>query len=168
MTVKGLAMKDQVTTFCITALSLVVLSGCTAVLPTAPMTLTENPMSNSSISVDALLAKARGESARGESALGSGNTGASVQSLTLHFNRNSTLLSDEHRQQLNTFANLFQSRNLSVDCAPSDSQNRLEATSVAINRCRQVGEFLTRRTHRSHATIQPDLTANQVVISRLD
>lgn len=149
-------MKRHIRTFSIALISLSLLSGCNTLRGSvstpeiAPITINNGP-----ISVDDLLAQARGLS------------GAQVpmQNLTLRFEDGRTKLSSDHQQQLNGFANSHNARQINVQCSPASDNSKLTAMSIAISRCQLISEFLESRTHQAVATVNPRLIPNEIYIS---
>lgn len=136
-------------------------SGCmsTPSIPTellAPPEEQKPKQASGPISVEALLARARGQESDNQT---------TQRSLSLSFDNNTDTLSEQHNNELNRFANGLDPQSLSVQCAPAAIPDPLLAASTAINRCLNVSQFLERRAHSTDIRLSPDLKPDQVTVS---
>lgn len=143
-------------------LTLINLTGCSAALKQMDLGIPGLSKSDQStaqnISVEQLLAQARGETSRMESREDSSE-------LLLNFDTATDQLSPQQQERLNRFANLH-SNLMQVECALGSQANRFSAASVAISRCTNVSAFLTQRARATEINLRPDLAADVVKVSQ--
>lgn len=136
-------------------------SGCmsTPSIPTELLTPSDSQdkkPSNGPISIETLLARARGQEA---------DDNGAATSVVLNFERSAETLSEQHSGELNQFANGIDPQALSVRCAPASLPDPLRAASTGISRCLNVSQFLERRAHSTQIHLSPDLKPDQVTVS---
>lgn len=138
------------------------LTGCSAVLKQMDLGIPgltsqeQSPPEN--ISVDQLLAQARGQTA-------STQKNENASELLLSFDHLKEQLSSEQKERLNRFANL-QTNLMQVECSPGGQPDRFSAASVAISRCTNVSQFLKLRARTAEISLRPDLAPDLVKISQ--
>jgi len=143
-------------------LTLINLTGCSVALKQMDLGipgLSDPDQSTAqNISVEQLLAQARGEPSRQES------TESSTE-LLLNFDNAKEQLSSQQKERLNRFANLH-SNLMQVECALGGQADRFSAASVAISRCTNVSEFLAQRARTTEVSLRPDLAVDVVKVSQ--
>lgn len=146
--------------FCL--ITLLSLTGCSAALKQMDLGIPglspSDPVAAKQISVDQLLAQARGQNS-------TQTYNENPSELLLNFNQFKAQLSSEQKERLNRFANL-QTNLMQIECALGGQADRFSAASVAINRCTKVSQFLQQRARVTEISLRPDLDPDLVKISQ--
>lgn len=146
--------------FCL--ITLLSLTGCSAALKQMDLGIPglspSDPVAAKQISVDQLLAQARGQNT-------THTNNDDPSELLLNFTQFKEKLSVEQKERLNRFANL-QTNLIQVECALGGQADRFSAASVAINRCTKVSQFLQQRARVTEISLRPDLAPDLVKISQ--
>lgn len=137
------------------------LSGCAATSPMPNLAMIERQEQaldrdqQTSISVDQLLARARGQA---------GEQPTKQTRLDLVFSSGTIELSPSQQSQLNAYANQLERQTLNVTCALSQLPEPLLAALKGVSRCETVAEFLEKRSHAAHIKLAPSMKRDVVRI----
>lgn len=133
------------------------LAGCSSILPKIDLMAPTEVKTNQTMSVERLLAQARGETVQESEIL--------PKKLMIMFTPGEIALSDSHQARLHRFANHGMT-NLKVECSLSHNPEQFVAISQGIQRCNNVSSFLEARARKTEIRLTPELQQGQVKISQ--